>query len=296
MKQQFIIDTAESFQTYIYADNQKVVPTSANITVYEPGSDTELVGQTAMSVASDGLLSFDLSAGNNDTADENYKVVIDYVVGADTFYVTMFYDIVNSKIHIVITDTDVVNELPQLRENGWRTNGQAQSGSSTTLVDAELIGERNADDYFTGGTLYSIDRDETRFVTDFSSATGTVTTEAFTGAIATDKYVLTKSYTTEIKRAFEKIEDLLNRSGRRPHLIIDSGDLRELHITYAVAEVTKGMASDVDDNWWALWEKYDKRAFAIFNDLNLKYDEDWSGNITSDEEDKRFTPRRLERG
>lgn len=296
MKQQFIIDVAGSFQTYIYGDNKKVVPTSANITVSLPGSVTELVAQTAMTVASDGLLSYDLTTANNSLADENYKVVIDYLVGAETFYVTLYYDVVNSKIHIVITDVDVVNEFPQFRGAGWRTNGTAQSGSTTTLVDAELSGERYPDDYFTGGTLHSIDRDETRFVEDFSSATGTVTTEAFTGAIATDKYVLTKSYTTEIKRAFEKIEDLLNRSGRRPHLIIDSGDLREVHLTYAIAQVALGMSTEKDDFWWSTWKEYKNLGYAIFQDLNLKYDESGDGNISEVEEDVGFTPKKSVRG
>ena len=296
MKQQFIIDIAGSFQTYIYEDNKKIVPTSANITVYQPGEDTELVAQTAMSVASDGLLSYDLTSANNVVADENYKVVIDYLVGADTFYVTMFYDVVNSKIHIVITDTDVVNEFPQFRESGWRTNGTADSGSTTTMVDAELLGERYPDDHFTGGTLYSIDRDEARFIEDFSSATGTVTTEAFTGVIATDKYVLTKSYTTEINNAFDILTDLLNRSGRRPHLIIDSGDLKRVHIVYAVSEIAKGMSTEKDDFWWSIWMEYKNLGYAIFNDLNLKYDESEDGNVSDTEEDTGFTPRKSVRG
>lgn len=292
MKQQFLMDTIESFQAYIYADNQKVIPTSANITIFQPGTTTELVAQTAMTVGSDGLLSYSLTAENNETADENYKAVIDYLVGSDTFYTTFYYDIVNSKIHIVISDTDIINELPQLRNSSWRFNGEAESGSTTTIVDSNLSGTEFPDDYFTGGTAYSIDRDETRFITDFVSSTGTVTTEAFGGAILTDKYVLTRSYTNEIKRAFEKIEDLLNRSGRRPHLIIDSGDLREVHIMYSVAEATKGMITENEASfWWDLWKDYDKRAFAIFNDISLKYDSSEDGVITEGEEDISFTPK-----
>lgn len=293
MKQQFLIDIIESFQAYIYADNQKVIPTSANITIFQPGTTTELVAQTTMTVGSDGLLSYSLTAENNETADENYKAVINYLVGSDTFYTTFYYDVVNSKIHIVISDIDVVNEFPQFRNGGYRTNGQAESGSTTTIVDTKnLSGEMFPDDYFTGGTAYSIDKNETKFITDFVSSTGTVTTEAFSSAISTDQYVLTRSYTNEIKRAFEKIEDLLNRSGRRPHLVIDSGDLREVHIMYAVAEVAKGMVTENEGSlWWDIWKDYDKRAFAIFNDISLKYDSSEDGVITEGEEDISFTPK-----
>ena len=46
-----------------------------------------------------------------------------------------------------------MNELPQLKDNGWRVHGTADSGSTTTLIDAEL--KRYEDDYFTGGLAYS---------------------------------------------------------------------------------------------------------------------------------------------
>ena len=241
MRQQFLVDTAETFQAYVYENNRKIVPASATLTVYKPGSTDKFINAAAMTIGSDGLLSYALTATHNDIADENYKAVISYVYNAVTYSITLFYDVVNSKLVKVITDDDIVNELPQLKDNGWRVHGTADSGSTTTLIDAEL--KRYEDDYFTGGLAYSLTRDETREITDFVGSTGTVTTAAFTGAIATDKYILTRSFTKEIQRAFEKIDELLYRSGKRAHLILDPYDLREVHILYAVAEVCKGLTS-----------------------------------------------------
>ncbi len=282
MKQQFLVDTAESFQTYIWEDNQKTVPTSATLTVYKPGGSTELISAENMSIAGDGLLSYSLTAGNNDTADENYKAVISYVVSAVTYSTTLFYDVVRSKLHKVITDEDIVNELPQLKEYGWRVNGTAESGSTTTIVDAELT--RYEDDYFTGGLAFSIDKNETREITDFIGSTGTVTTKAFSDAISIDKYVLTRSYTKEIERAFEKLEGMLVREGMRPHLILDPYDLREVHIFLSVAEVLKGFIVEEDSVWWRIWKEYERKGEESFKAINFKYDTSADGYLSGSEE------------
>jgi hypothetical protein len=293
MKQQFLIDTAENFQTFIWEDNQKIVPTSATLTVFKPGGSTELVSAQTMTVGGDGLLSYSLTTTHNDTADENYKAIISYIVSGTTYSATLFYDVVRSKLHKVITDEDIVAELPQLKNNGWRVNGTAESGSTTTIVDSNL--NHHDDDYFTGGLAYSIDLDETRKITDFVGSTGTVTTEVFGTAISTDQYVLTRSYTKEIQRAFEKIEDLLVRAGRRPALVMDSYDLREVHIHYSVAEIVKGLVVEEGDTWSMFMNKYDALAYSMFKSLPLKYDESEDGVISEAEEKKRIE-RTLGRG
>lgn len=287
MRQQFLVDIADTFKTYIYEDNRKAVPSSATFTVYKPGTDTKLIDSQAMTVGSDGLLSYALTATHNDVADENYKAVIAYVLSSTTYYATLFYDVVNVKLVSVVTDEDIINELPQLKDYGWRVHGTADSGSTTTIVDAEL--KRYEDDYFTGGLAHSLTKDEVREITDFVSSTGTITTTAFNSAISADKYLLTRSFTKEIQRAFEKIEDMLSRGGKRAHLILDPYDLREVHIIQAVAEVCKGLAAASDDFWTGMWKEYDPRAYAIFKSLNFKYDVSEDGYITGAEENKRMT-------
>lgn len=288
MRQQFLVDTAETFKIYVYENNRKVVPASATLTVYKPGSTDKLIDAAVMTVGGDGLLSYSLTATHNDIAGENYKAVISYVYNSMAYTITLFYDVVNSKLVKVITDEDLVNELPQLKDNGWRVHGTADSGSTTTLVDAEL--KRYEDDYFTGGLAYSITRDETREITDFVGSTGTITTAAFTGAIAADKYILTRSFTKEIQRAFEKIDELLYRSGKRAHLILDPYDLREVHICYAVAEVCKGLTITGEATfWWQMWKDYESKAYAIFKSLKFKYDESNDGYIAGEEKNKYLT-------
>ncbi len=301
---EFIKDTQGVLSTYVYDNNQAIVPASATVTIYKPGVMAKLVDSAPMTIGADGLLSYTVTADMNQHyissgriarpditfISNSHKAVIAYVYNSTTYYATLFYDVVNSKLTQVITDDDVINELPQLKDRGWKVHGTAASGSTTTIVDPGLT--RYADDYFTGGLAYSAALDQTRAITGFAASTGTVTVApAFSSAISTDKYILTRSFTKEIRRSFEKIEDLLNRTGRRAYLCLDPFDLREVHIFFSVAEVCKGMITEENNMWWTLWQDYDKRGYAIFKSLNLKYDEFDDGIITSDEMNTRLNVR-----
>ena len=283
MRLQFLTDTAETLKTYVYENNRIIIPTSATITVYKPGSTTELISAQAMTVAADGLLSYALTTTHNDVVGENYKAVISYIYNSITYPITLFYDVVRSKLVKVITDEDIINELPQLKDNGWRVHGVADSGSVTSIVDAEL--KRYEDDYFTGGLATNLTNDETRDITDFVSSSGPATITTATATAAGHKYILTRSYTKEIQRAFEKIDELITRAGKRSALILDSYDLREVHICYSVAEVCKGLtgAGGTDTFWWQMWKDYESKAYAIFKTINFKYDESDDGTISDSE-------------
>ncbi|MBI5562754.1 MAG: hypothetical protein HY894_07900 [Deltaproteobacteria bacterium] len=277
MKQQFIKDASGVFQTRFYKDNRRICPGSASFTAYKPGSSEKLVDGAPMAVDADGTVSYGLSAADNSIAGCDYKAVVSYVYDSAVFYATLFYDVVVSRLAKTVTDDDVVAELPQLKENGWKARGQAEGGSATTIVDSEL--KRYEDGYFTGGLAYSMDKDETRAITGFTSSTGAVATEAFSSAISTDRYVLTRSYTGEIQRAFEKLEERLRRAGKRPQLVLDPDDLREAHIYASVAEVCKGMITESDGLWWRLWKEYEAKAEETFGAMNFKYDETGDGFI-----------------
>jgi len=285
MKQQFKVNTVDTFRTYVFENNRRAVPTTALLTVYRPGSQDKLVDGAPMAVSAEGLLSYALSATENSETGSNYKAEITYQLGAETFYVTLFYDVVKSRLVKVITDEDVINELPQLKDNGWRVNGTANGGSSTLITDTELT--RYSDEYFTGGLATSLDKVETREITAFVSLTGTVTTRAFSSPIVTgERYFLRRSFGREIQRAFEKMEEKIIRLGKRPELILDPADLREVHIYYSVAEVCKGFVTERETFWWDIWKDYERRGEKTFESLRFKYDASGDGFIAGSEADR----------
>jgi len=286
IKQQFLVNTADVFQASVYYANRMITPSSAILTVYMPSSGVKLIDGAAMTVGVDGAMSYPLTAGDNALAGADYQAVIAYVYSGYAGSVTLFYDVVRARLTKVITDDDLTAELPQLKDAGWQARGAADSGTATTIVDAELM--RYEDDYFTGGVARLLGRDEAREITGFDSLTGTITTAAFGSAVTTDKYVLTRSYSREIQRAFEKIEEKIVRQGRRPERILDPEDLRGVHILYAVAEVCKGLVGDSKGMWWDMWKEYEKKGEEAFDGLTIKYDSANDGYIAGGEQGVRF--------
>lgn len=284
--QQFVKNTVDTFKTYIYENNRKVIPTSATLTVYKPASTTVLVDAAAMTVASDGLLSYSLTTAHNDTLGEAYKAVVAYVVSGTTYYLTLYYNVVNSKLHQVVTDADLTNELPQLSGKMFAVHATVDSGSTSTIVADEL--KMYEDDYFTGGLATNLTSGEIREVTDFVSSTGTATTTTFaTANAAGDNVRLQRSFARETQRAFEKIEEEIKKKGKQVYLILDPYDLREVHILFSVAEVCKGMAIDSASFWWDMWKDYEEKASNAFNSLNFKYDASGDGILSDSETGRR---------
>lgn len=288
MKQQFIADTADTLETYVYRNNRKVVPSAAVLTVYKPASAEKLITAQAMTIGADGLLSYSLTDIHNDNAGENYRAVIKATVGNEDQYLTIFYDVVNTQLLQVITDEDVTNELPQLKDSSWRFLGTATGGSVTTIIDPSL--KKHPGDYFTGGVAINLTNNESQEITAFVQATGTVTTSTFSAANAAgNKYALQRSFTREIQRAFEKIQEKLRQNGKRAHLVLDPYDLREVHIYFAVAEICKGLTKDGNGSfWWELWKDYEEKAREAFVAVPIKYDASGDGMISEAETNKRM--------
>ncbi len=293
MKQQILVSSTESFETYIYEDGAIIIPASATVTIYKPTDNNTILEDEAMTVGSDGLMSVSLTATQNGELGENYKAVITYIYNGSADKAVRFYDVVNARLVSVVTDSDVTGELPQLKGSGWKVMGTSESGSTTTIVDSELV--NYPDDYFKGGSAYSIDKDELREVTGFDSATGTVLTSSFSSVISVDKYILTRSFKVEIGRAFEKIEENLSNLGRRPSLVLDPYDLKEVHIYMSVSGICRGLSTDDSGFWWKMWKEYEEKGSKLFELMNFKYDVTDDGFIGEDEEEGGFFSARVGR-
>jgi len=294
MKQEFLADETSTFKHYIYQNNAKAVPSAATMDVYKPGNTTKYIDGVTMDIAADGLLSYGLSADNNDVADENYKVVISYTLGGVVYKENVYYDVVLSILSMVIIDDDLLRELPQLQGQGRSHSGTSTAGSTTTMTDLEL--QKYPDDFWNGGTAYSATQDEEREITNFVSSTGVVTFDAFPADAATDEYILRRSYLREIERAFDKIKSRIIAMGKRPFLVLDPNDLYEVHVMLAVAEVCKGLATDRDSFHKELQLEYEEKYAELWKDLNFKYDFSEDSYLSGAEESAGNEAVRLVRG
>lgn len=102
------------------------------------------------------------------------------------------------------------------------------------------------------------------------------------------------SYAGQIEAAFLLIKRMIRDKGKRPEMLIDGTQLRELVIIKAFEMIFFAFAKNPDDIWWARHQKYAALFDQRFQALRIKYDEDESGTIDEDEAET-FAQTRMER-
>ncbi|MFQ5674127.1 MAG: hypothetical protein ACE5G9_13670 [Nitrospinales bacterium] len=268
----------------IYEDNRTIVPVSPTITLKKPDqSDFPVaVVEQAMTVAGGGAVSYTMPTANTGQLLENCTGTIHYVFDSVAYQFGFLFDIVRSRLEMVITDEDLFDEFPGLRESGYRQIGAASAaGTVSTLVDtAQLI---QPDDFWTGGAVEFPASGERRSVTDFDSATATL---SFAPALAVatapgSKYIVSRSFRKERARAFQDIIERLRNAGRRAALIVDSHQLRTAHILLTLAKIFRGFVNS--ETYRQLSRDYAEMYDRLFQELRLDYDANEDGAINDSE-------------
>lgn len=102
--------------------------------------------------------------------------------------------------------------------------------------------------------------------------------------IASQIWSGTSNYDGQIQEAFRIVKRLIKDKGRRPAMLIDGSQIRELVIIKAFEIIFFNFAKSAEDIWWGRYEKYKALFEQRFAALAIKYDEDESGSIEDDEE------------
>lgn len=95
-------------------------------------------------------------------------------------------------------------------------------------------------------------------------------------------------YDKQIEEAFRLVKRDIRDRGRRPHMLIDGEQVRELVIvkTFCLVFMAFFKQRSDEDRWWVLYEEYKEKYAAQFSKLIIKYDEDEDGLIDSEEREK----------
>lgn len=288
MKQQFLVGKADTIRITIYSNNRPIIPTSANITIFNP-SGSSLQAQTAATVnATTGEITYSLTSTHTATADLNYKVTWDYTVSGTVYYQNSLFDVVKNILAIPITDDDLYNELESLRKSNIQARGTADSAAAGTVIDAV---RKEVDDYWKGGVieiLAGTGSGQIRDITGFTQSTGTfnITPNWDTNPDTTSTYRVVRSYSTKIAQSFEKIEEMFYSAGSRHELIIESSQIRIPLIYLTVHYICLDLMEEENDKWSRLATLYWDKFNSSFNGLKLEYDKDESGFIDGSEEEQ----------
>lgn len=299
MKQEFLKGVADTIRLTVYQDNRPVVPSAATITLYKAGSATELQAATAATVdATTGEMTYSLTTTHTAMIGTNYKAKWAYTVSGTVYYEETLFDVVLSRLSIPITDDDLFDELDSLRDVNIQSTGTATAGAAGTLTDT--ANRKEDDDYWTGGKIEIINgtgEGQVRDITDFVQSTSvlSVSPNWTTTPDTTSVYKVVRGYTKKIRQAFEKLTAMIYNKGQRHALIIESSQIKVPMIYLTVHFICLDLMKQDGDKWSMLANRYWELFTSEFGQMKLDYDEDESGTITGDEEQRDVTSLRLYR-
>ncbi len=286
------VDHAFSFD--VFKDDLPVAVTaSPTITIRKGG--TKHVNAASMTVTTGGdgatnnrlTYTWALADHPGVPTDDIIVEVVGTTTASDPLQWRFRLDAVRWGVKMSITEDDLFVRFPPLRDmrNIGAEEGTADSGDTTSLIDAKLAGI--ADDYYKGGEVVIVDgtnQGEARTITAFSGATGDVTVSpAWPSAIdTTSVYRVTRSWRPLIVEAWAEIRLKLRDRGARSHLIVDAAELRVPHLLLAGAmafqsDTRGGVAGDS----WAIGKALRDQADEWFSTRRYTYDVDDSGDPDS---------------
>jgi hypothetical protein len=91
------------------------------------------------------------------------------------------------------------------------------------------------------------------------------------------------NYDKQIQEAFKIIKRDIKNKGRRPSMLLDSAQIRELLILKAFELIFFDFAKSEDDIWWKRYEEMKEKYKTAFENLLIKYDQDQDSLIDSTE-------------
>jgi hypothetical protein len=201
--------------------------------------------------------------------------------------INRFFDIYYYPFINQVIDDDLYKEDKHLKAESWEVSGKATSGTTSTLVDENI---QEADDYFNGGIieLYYDDRLEIRKITDYDSATRTITFSPVVGtAVNADLgYSARSSYQDLIDIAGIQVQERFQQMEKRAYLLIDHTQMNRCIIYKALALWYKDKRKELEDEYDLKFQYYTESLETYISTTIWKYDRDSSGFIDQEQEDK----------
>lgn len=249
---EILVDADYEFTFEFYDYNVQVVPSAATISIYS--GSTAVVEDAVCSIDTDGTITYTFSASDNDTLDENYKLVLSYTVSGEVKQYVELFDVVRYPLKNVVSDEDLFKYISELSDNVFTYRGvttSSTSGSTDTLTDSNLKSETKN---YTGGKLeIAIDEEETliKKIVSINSATGVLTfSPSHTSVIDTDThYILRSSYQDIINEAFEIVRKVLRSKAGLAAYYIDSTVAKNLTVYKAIELYCLGAIEADGDKW-----------------------------------------------
>jgi hypothetical protein len=259
----------------IFDHNRLVVPSAATASIWISGEKDVSVASAAVSAGGD--VTYIPGATVLDELAQDCVVEWAVIAGGISTIHRQLFDVVHNKLFAVATDEDLIKECGALRDERYMARGVADSGSTTTLVDSDLIDY--PDDHWTGGVIQFTDGTNaglSRPVSDYVQSTGTVTWVASCASSVdtTTRYCVRRTFQPELDRSWEEVDEIVRRKGFRPALVMDSDELKSLHVYITLSKICRVLSKSGDDVWWSRAKDFDAKSLKELNGIQFVYDAD----------------------
>ncbi len=284
IKQQVIKDKGGILELKYFKNGLQQIPSAVYITIYD-NKGTEKVAETLAEVRLDGTMEYLVEDVLCDEIYYNWKIEWKFYIDGQETYEVQLFDIVLYKLNNPVSDYDILQRAPFLRELNYRRIETADSGTQNTIVCSQL---NEVDDYWTGGwieIIEGINVGEKRQVSDFVQSTNTLTvSNIFTNAIDNDvKFVLIRSFTKEIDEAFNIFLNDLHNKLIKSNRIIGAEQIKEPVVLKTLELICFNFSKDPVDLWFERGKMYKDDYNRRINSAMFDFDDDDSGNIDDEE-------------
>lgn len=265
-------DSATDTITFNLRENGEIiVPDSGSVDFYRGGL---LIKSVVVTPSSDGIYSIAPGAEVTDGAGENLRAEWTFTTGTTVRKYNQLFDVVLNKIYPVVAESDLVRECSALAGSEINFYGIAESGTTKSLVDNQLIGAES--NYWRGSELEFLtgaNIGKVVIIDAFNGRTGALSwTTALTAVSALDEFVMKRTFQPEINRAWEDIINRIKNMGNRPNLIMNPESLKTVHVFLSLEKVCRGLSSDSNDIWSTRANHYEKAFVNNWDQIKFLYD------------------------
>jgi hypothetical protein len=274
-------DTAHVFSYSKVEKNQAVNITTATITITDR-QGSELQAETNMTISGN------TASYTWDSSDQEIDCNYIAIMKIDGVYINRFFDIYYYPFQNLVVDSDLFKEDSRLKNEIAEFSGKADSGNTSTLVDANLAD--TSDDDYNGGLieLFYDGKSEIRKITDYSASTNTVTFSPVVNTAVSEGlgYCIRKSYQELIDLAGEQMQERFQQMEKRPYLLIDHSQMNRVIIYKAIELYYKDKRKEIDDEY-DLKMRYYQDALNTYMETTIwKYDSNSTGTLDLTDEEK----------
>jgi hypothetical protein len=293
------VDKAYTFSWKLYRNAIQITPTSATVTITNNSGGSVQTGSGT--IGSGGTVTYELTAANNDTIDENYKALLSYVYNSATTTQAELFDVVKQPIVNLVTDTDLYVYLDDLRRKLYTFSGESDNTGNLNVIQDDAL--KSDDRTWAGGKVEIYISDtivHSANVTAFDSTTGNISfSPAYSSTVASSvKYVIRDSYTPQITLAFDDhVHPTLRKKIKTTSGFLDSNVVKKLIVYKALENICFKNIEEDGDKWSLRYTRFQDEYNAELSRFNEAYDYDEDGNMSLGEEANKFafTTRKVQR-